>query len=132
MDAFTREQGTQQGHIRPASFSAPQGEYVFCLGSDREGLNQCITEGDYVEVSQLADFDTTKTVRLKAVLRCPLYTGIVGAPVWRLEVLVDGSARVIRKLVPGRARSLVDLEFGVADLAPGNHTLAFRLTAAAS
>lgn len=135
MDAFTREFGTEQGRIQPADFTPPEGQYVFCLGADREGLLATFEPGDYVEVAQTADFGDgayrTRVVSVSALLRCPLVPTLSPQPWWEFQVRVDGTARAKRKLNPRRGktheRTLTNVAVSVADLTVGTRTLAFRL-----
>ncbi len=73
LNAWNRDFGTWQGRIQPSGFVPAEGEYVFVLGSDVEGLFQQLDIGDYVEIEQTAAFgreftadDGTDTITLTA------------------------------------------------------------------
>lgn len=129
-DAFTRALGTQQGRIAPVLAAPVQGSYVVCLGNDLAGRTATLNVGDHVELTQVADFGATKVLRVNAMLRPPK-TIPVGAA-WIFSVRIDGVVLVARTIEAGRPRALHDLAASVAHLAPGNHTLAFRLELAAA
>lgn len=64
---------SQQGRIAPVTVSAFEGVYVFVLGSENtvpEHLPD-IEVGDFAEISQTADFDTTEFVELNVAVRGP-------------------------------------------------------------
>ncbi len=133
MDVFTRELGTQQGRIQPSGWLPPHGSWVVCFGADREGMVGRLEMGDYVQLAQTADFGDTKTVRVRAKLRAPAFP-IGFGPIWDLKLLIDGTVRAWRRLRTDGAgrvvvREVLEFEVSVADLAPGDHTLALRLVA---
>lgn len=55
--SLTRDLGVAQGRIAPAGFT-PVGSYAFVLGTDVADAVDAFNVGDYVEVSQNADFGT--------------------------------------------------------------------------
>lgn len=122
---FERFIGTEAGRIKPVGFTAPAGAYVVCLGSDRAGYFDTLNTGDYIEVHQTADFSTTKVARITARLRAP--SAIPAGARWAFLILIDDVEIARRNLVAGKVRDIVDMGVSVANLAAGNHKLAFRL-----
>lgn len=61
----------QAGRIDPSTFSAPAGTYVFCLGHEVGGIFGQISHGDYLSITQNADFDDTHVFRFRARIRSP-------------------------------------------------------------
>ena len=122
MDAWTRGLGTTQGRI---AASAPEGSFVFELGSSEAGAFQAFNIGDYSEVSQAADLTGLALLRATALLRPPA----VATPgcAWKYRLLVDGVERASQVLVPGHPRRRADLAANVAWMGGGVHTIAFRL-----
>lgn len=130
LNPWTRELGTTQGRIQPSGWSPTQGDYVFCLGRDLPGLFHTFAIGDKAELSQTADFGTTKLVRLRTRLRPPAEE--TAGVVWLFSILIDGTELVSQILEPGRRRDRDDFVLNVANLAPGDHTLTFRLSLVAA
>jgi hypothetical protein len=124
LTAWNRELGTAQGRAAPEFFVPPEGTYAFALGRDLPGLSQKLNPGDFVEVSQTADFGSTNLVRFRGRLRPPasVPTGFA----WKASLRVDGIEHASTLLSPGRTRDRVDLAANVSKLS-GNHELAFRL-----
>lgn len=128
LTAWTRELGTTQGRVAPATFRAPEGTFAFVLGRELPGLIQRLAVGDFVELKQLADFGPAQLVRFRARLRPPASTPAgIG---WQASIRIDGAPRASALLVPGRTRDRLDLAANVAKLV-GNHELAFRLAVVA-
>lgn len=126
MDAFTRGVGYGQGRIDPTGWTPADGSWCFCLGEDAEDLAYEFDSGDYVEVEQTADFGATTVLAFRGRIRGPYY----GPPghAWDFAIRIDAADRAVRRIEPGRTIDLADMIISVADLAPGNHSLAFRLT----
>jgi hypothetical protein len=124
LTAWNRELGTAQGRVAPELFMPPEGNYAFALGRDLPGLTQKLNPGDFVEVSQTADFGSTNLVRFRGRLRPPASVPI--GLVWKASLQIDGVERASALLPPGRTRDRVDLAANVSKLS-GNHELAFRL-----
>ena len=125
LTAFNVALGTEQGRIQPVNYTAPEGSFVFVLGSDIPGRFHDLEVGDFVEAKQTADFDTTTicraTVRVRSAVTMPSGLG------WKLAMQIDGSERVSRIIEPDD--DLVrDYEFAanVSQLS-GDHEVAFRL-----
>lgn len=124
LNAWTRELGATQGRIIPVNFVAVDGDWVFCLGRDLGGLEQDLNVGDFVEIEQLADFDTTEIVEVALRMRSS-----ISLPVgrrWKVQLLIDSVERAVRFLLDGQE---IDqkLAANVSQLAPGNHLLTIRL-----
>ena len=124
LNAFTRELGTTQGRLVPQGFVPPEGTYAFVLGRDVPGLNQRLAVGDFVEVSQTADFGGASFVRLQAGVRPP--KAMPAGLFWTASLRVDGLELASADLGPGRTRDFSDIAANVSKLA-GDHQLAFRL-----
>ncbi len=122
---FTVRGGTQLGRIQPVALvPVAEGSWAFCLGHDQPGYTQKVVAGDFIEVSQEADFGPTRLARYFCALRASV--DIPAGNAWELKVSIDGSAHTTRRLT--RTRRLVDLAINTANYAPGLHTLAFRLS----
>ncbi len=105
----------QQGRIIPAGWSAPEGDYVFCLGVDAPGRFEELDIGDYVEVSQTATFQAgTKLLRMRVKIRGPAV--VPPGCAWLLVLIVGGGVRAQRRIDAGRTRELVDLSANVSKL----------------
>lgn len=126
LNAWTRELGTEQGRIAPQGWEPPAGAFAFVLGFDEPGHFEELDLNDYAEVSQSATFAAgAVVVRLTARFRPP--TSSPAGTKWRFSVRIDGTEYAHHDLVPGRTRDRVTLAANVSKLAPGAHTLAFRL-----
>jgi hypothetical protein len=125
LNAWTRALGETQGRVPLPEGERIEGEYAFALGAAEAGLFQTLNIGDHVEVSQTADLTGLKLLRAVARLRPP--SVVPAGTAWRYSLRVDGVERAAQVLVPGRPRRRADLAANVAYLAPGNHTIAFRL-----
>jgi hypothetical protein len=128
---FDREMGSQQGRIEPVNWTPPEGSHAYCLGMDRAGHMGRFADGDYVQIAQTASFGDRTVVGLSARYRCPAPVGATPYS-WALDLLIDGVTRARRTLEPThaggpRVRDMEGIEACVADLAPGDHELAFRL-----
>jgi hypothetical protein len=124
LTAWERELGETQGRIEPSGFTPPEGTFAFVLGRDLPGLMQMLEIGDFVEVSQNADFGDANLVRVRARMRPP--ASAPSGVAWKAALRVDGIERASSLLEPGRMRDRVDLAANVSKLS-GNHALAFRL-----
>ncbi len=123
LNAWTRELGATQGRIVPVNFDPVDGDWVFCLGRDLAGLEQDVNIGDFVQIEQTADFDTTEVVEVS--VRARGATALPAGHSWKFSLRIDGSERASRTLRDGEE---VDqkLAANVSQLS-GDHTLAFRL-----
>jgi hypothetical protein len=121
--AFDREVGSTQGRIAPVNFTQTDA-YAFVLGRDIAGQMSELAAGDYVEVSQSADFDTvvivSVTVRLRAGEAVP--AGVR----WKFSIRIDGAERASQLLQPNVTRDAT-FAANVEQLGAGDHELAFRL-----
>jgi hypothetical protein len=124
LTAWNRELGTTQGRIVPRGFVPAEGTFVWVLGCDLPGSIERLNIGDFVEVSQRADFGSAKLVRFRARMRPPAAAPAGAA--WRVALRIDDVEQVAVMLVPGRVRDRVDLAANVSKLV-GDHELAFRL-----
>ena len=124
LNAWTRELGATQGRLIPVNADAVDGDWVFVLGRDLAGLEQDLNIGDFVQVEQTADFDTTEIVSV--TLRMRSSASLPSPREWKVQLLIDGGERVARTL---RDSEDVDqkLAANVSQLAPGDHTLTIRL-----
>lgn len=120
IDSFTAAFGTDGGRVVPVGWLAPEGGYVFALGS-LEGLRRELNTGDFVEVMQKADTAAgSKLLRFQShvIPRTP-----VAGETWRVSLMIDGVEYTGRDIT--RERSLVD--FGAVLRPTTTMTIAFRL-----
>ena len=105
-----REMGTQQGRLRPASFTPYEGQYTYVLGADRPGVVGDFMDGDYVRVSQEGPWAAGLGMKARARLRCPVLP--VGEDYWWEFKVHTSSGPVVasRALVPGRTREVTEVE----------------------
>ena len=124
LNAWTRELGATQGRLIPVNSDAVDGDYVFVLGRDLARLEQDLNVGDFVQVEQTADFDTTEIVEVSIRMRSS--ASLPSPRQWKVQLLIDSVERALRVLRDGEE---VDqkLAANVSQLAPGDHTLAIRL-----
>lgn len=124
LNAWTRELGTTQGRIIPVNFVPIDGVWVLCLGRDLAALEQDLNVGDFVQIEQTADFDSTEVVEISVRLRSS--SALPSPRRWKVQLLIDSVERAVRILRDGEE---VDqkLAANVSQLAPGNHALALRL-----
>lgn len=127
LTAFTRDQGTRQGRINPFLW-VPQdsGQWVICLGRDSFGFTDKLNAGNYVEVSQEAQWGSA-ILRIPARLRGPEVDGVPDGVWWRASLLIDGMEVVGKVLAPLRTRDLHDFAWCVANLIP-SAVVSLRLT----
>lgn len=120
---FVQQLGTTQGRIRPTAIDAPQGEWVFVLGAERENQWARIAIGDHVRLAQTGDLTGIDTVRFALTLlsRDPP----VGA-YWVFVFEVGGAKIRELRLAEGRTRRLIDVGANVTAL-NGDHEVAFQL-----
>lgn len=111
--------------IMPRNWVAPEGEFVLCLGHDSPGRKERMAVGDFVQLGQTGDFDTTTIFRIQSRIRAPV--SMPGDTYWEVSIVIDGTKHTARKLEAGRTRDLMDMSANVSNLAPGNHALAFRI-----
>lgn len=117
--AWNRELGTAQGRIKPKVAAPIDGDYVFCLGSERENVRETLKAGDYVQVLQSGSFaQRIVRFRMRTIYRAPP-TGFS----WQVTVLVGGSALLTFAL----DASALYTDQAVPCVA-GAGTIAFRLT----
>lgn len=114
--------GSSQGRLAPPANATPfDGDAMFVLGSDLEGVIERIGVGDFVEVDQVGDVTGVTIARVKARVRVPLLAGDL---VWRLSVTLDGAAVYSTNLY--RDLDALDLGIPIGALT-GNHRLGVRL-----
>lgn len=119
--AFTRAMGAMQGRMDPTAYEAPDGDFVFVLGDDREEQRYRMRVGDYVAIRQTtSSMFGFHPLRLRVRMRWPR-AGLPSGAAWRFVVIVDGVeylSRVLRR----PTRDFVDM----AILIPAS-LLEFRL-----
>ncbi len=124
LTAFDHEFGTTQGRIQPVNFPNVSDSFAFCLGRDIPGQFHDLVAGDFIEVSQLADFDTAKIVRVTVRM-----IGAEEMPLplrWKFSLKIDGTERVSQLLLENGLRE-AEFAANIEQLTAGNHTLVFRL-----
>ncbi len=125
LTAFDAELGGEAGRIVPAGWTAPDGSYAFVLGTDFDEQFADLEVGDFAEVKQTADFETTKILRVTVRTRAP--ASMPAGLAWKFSIRVDGGERV-SQLLNLDDDALRDREFGVnVSQLSGDHELAFRL-----
>jgi hypothetical protein len=63
--------------IRPSGWTAPEGEFVGCMGSDVAGRRGLFQSGDSFETEQTGLFDVTKVLRARLAWRGPSQNPII-------------------------------------------------------
>jgi hypothetical protein len=63
--------------IRPSGWTAPEGEFVGCLGSDVAGRRDLFQSGDSFQIEQTDLFDVTKVLRARIAWRGPSQNPII-------------------------------------------------------
>jgi phage tail-like protein len=105
---FDADSGTYQGRIIPTNWTAPSGEYVFCLGHDLRGQSALVNGGDTVTVAQT--FDSTGFNMLRATLHIRAPRTMPSGSKWTVTFGTDNFEYVAIELLPGmRERTLSDL-----------------------
>src|SRR6185369_17445730 len=86
---FNYALGTAQARVvQPSGWSPPaEGTAAYVLGHDKPGQRWKLRQGDYVEVSQSADW-AADLLRFSAKIRPPSLDG--NSFLWNLELRVDG------------------------------------------
>ena len=118
------------GRIQPQNWTAPEGDFVMCLGSDLPGHFGKFNHEDRIDASQEVDFGTGLIVRCVARIRGP--ETMPGGASWWARLLLNGTEFARRKIEAGRTRDLIDMGANVTHLGAGAHILAFRLQLQAS
>lgn len=125
--AFDRELGTTQGRIDPADYANPDGTYAFCLGRDIAGQFHDLSVGDYIEISQTADFDNVKIARITVNLVGPDPDFFPGGVRWKFRILIDGTERASAFVAQGKTVQR-EMAVNVEQLTPATlYTLSLRL-----
>ncbi len=127
LSPFDHLLGIEQGRIEPQGVVPADGDFVFCLGADDQEIEFDLNAGDFVQVAQTADFDTTKIVKATIRTRAPLPALPAGLD-WKLSLLIDGVERMSQLILADDdlTRDRV-IAANVSQLA-GDHELAYRLT----
>ena len=73
---FRSRLGTEQGRVIPTTFEAPDGTYVYALGSEIPGQHVPMREGAYSEITQELT-EPAKIVRFRGIIRGPSRMAIV-------------------------------------------------------
>jgi phage tail-like protein len=121
LDSFTAKLGTDNGRLLPVGWQAPEGSYVFALGS-LDGSSRALNTGDFVEASQTADTPAGSTFlrfRSHVIPRTP-----VAGETWRVALFIDGAEYSARTIT--RERTMVD--FGAVVRTATTTDVAFRLS----
>lgn len=117
---YTSRPGLDQGRIAPSNFDPPEGDYVFCCGSDTPGRYAWLKAGDKFEVYQADSPDAAaKILRFVGKWRGPVsampaVTAEVGPP--NFYTLSDGETLFldideseIPQVITFNAASFVDI-----------------------
>lgn len=125
--AFDRLLGTEQGRLQdPSGWNAPEGSYLFVLGSNAPGNVARLSPGDNIEVFQTGDFGGGKIVRCQARIRPPA-SDPGGDLEWVAQLRIDDAVVTERTIPADRTRTLTDLAWCVARMNGDAHKLGFRL-----
>lgn len=133
--------GTNFGRVNPLPYSAPHGEWVFCLGiqgrSDlhpyyhsEEQLGELyeipygMKAGDKEDVSQDIDLTGVNIVRFAGFMKLP--TEAPPNHAWELSLIVGGVKKSRMRISKKRQRTRYDMAANVSKL-DGLHKVAFRL-----
>lgn len=124
---FTRELGTRQGRIVPAGTTPADGSHVMCFGFDEALHMESFNVGDYVQISQTAEFAAgTKLLRVVGDVREPQIT-LPGTLAWRLGLWIDGTLHAAHLIRGGGRTRRRHLAANVSKLGAGNHAVTLRL-----
>lgn len=118
MQAWSTSLGVSQGRIQPTGWTPPSGSYAFVLGHDLPNQWRKFAAGDFVAISQTADFTGVSFLRWRAHLR----PGATPAGVtWDFVALVGGVECVRRSILRELDRNDFALPMG-AWVATGGST----------
>jgi len=118
--------GAEQGRIQPLGWSAPEGSYVFVLGSDLPDRTAWFAVGDRITAQQSCTVPVLATL-LRARLRIRGASAMPAGVEWVVSLLIDGVTLWSQPLTIGKQRDRADVGVNVAHLAGGDHVFAFRL-----
>lgn len=128
-DALSVDAGLDAGRIVPlaADIGLPfEGTHVVCLGHDRSGFRGWLNPGDFVEVSQAANFGSDNAVTFTPRFRPPAHTPDGYA--WKASVHIDGIEQSHRLFHGRGVEDLSTWTLNVSKLSTIDHRLSFRLT----
>lgn len=126
LDPFGIQPGIRSGRVVAPPGWPEDATAAYVLGCDLPGTLREFNVGDYVEVTQSADFAGAKLLSLTVRLRAPLLQPPPSGAAWAFLVLVDGTEKR-RVLLDARTRTLTDQGIYVGDQSAGTHSLALRL-----
>lgn len=94
---------------QPAIIPAPEGSYVFTLGTSVPSTFETLNDSDGIKVAQTADLTNTQDVHFRAFIRSP--KTMPGSKHWRFRWGVGATIQGWRDLRPGAA--FIDMRDGV-------------------
>lgn len=115
--------GVLSGRAEPTGWAAPEGSYVFVLGSDEPGWTGFFGPTDSVDIFQSDTYTTEKIIRFRARLRGPAVAPPTGWK-WQAFAEASGSELWTRDLETGRTVDLEDIAITLNGL---GGTIDFRI-----
>lgn len=121
-----RRPGTKSLRIEPVNWTAPEGDWVFCFGSDEPGWEGYFAPDDELIITQsVSSYGVTTFVRSRARLRGPSVAPPTG---WRWEAFAFVGLDVwVFELLPGETRDLTDLAICAQSLGGGDLRFGLRV-----
>jgi len=118
--------GRQQGRVDPNGQPAVEGDYTFCLGIDGAAPEHLaeLAVGDYIEVTQIGDFDIESYFHVPMQIRGPAEIA-AGTSGWKISLRVGAVEHASRTF---GADAVIDTTL-TANVSAyvGDHTVAIRL-----
>jgi hypothetical protein len=151
--------GTNRGRVEPASYAAPHGDYIFCLGfqsrndlveiegtheyptqvwNDPEHLSKSWTTGEFESPFGLKvgdcqqvfqDIDLTGANLIRVAFNFDVPTALPEGYVWEVSILVDDVKKSRMTMNTVRSRTRCDMAANVSKI-NGIHKVEFRLALA--
>jgi phage tail-like protein len=113
---FTKDLGTTQGRVAPASLSPPEGAHLLVLGSEVAGRTEVLANGDKITASQSAVFGVgVNLLRYWLRLRGP--SSMPAGSTWWFAARADGVDFPLVEVEVGRERTLTGCAANLVGLA---------------
>ncbi len=87
--------GNAVGRVQPTDFTPPDGDWVFCLGSNPPGVFSFLKHGEEDATNQDEDFDTSEVlnlrVRTRGPIKVPFLANVTSALTQTYTVTINGT-----------------------------------------
>ncbi|HEY5317759.1 MAG TPA: hypothetical protein VIJ20_07245, partial [Solirubrobacteraceae bacterium] len=120
---FLQGDGTTEGRIQPTGWTAPDGNWVLCLGSDTPGLTGRLEVGDFIQAAQAGTYPDN-VMGLRARTRGP--SSAPDQCWWEAAVVIAGVPVLVRRVDVGELYDFADIGWEVAGGTGGS--IEFTLT----